>query len=161
LQDYVTATWSNGRVSGSLFRAETFREFADFIDDVALCDPGRLEYHGGHILNTLSHGQGILSYFGGRFRVKGLYFLDEPEAALSPASQIKFLQLLRQLEESRHAQFIITTHSPILLAHPGAQIYSFDGPRIKEMAYEDTAHYCIYKQFFADRTVFLEGEERR
>ena len=48
--------------TGSLFRAETFREFADFIDDVALCDPGRLQYHGGRILNVLSHGQGILSY---------------------------------------------------------------------------------------------------
>jgi predicted ATPase len=160
LQDHVTATWANGRVSGSLFRAETFRDFADFVDDVALCDPGRLEYHGGHILNMLSHGQGILSYFGGRFRRKGLYFLDEPEAALSPASQIKFLQLLRQLEETRHAQFVITTHSPILLAYPGAQLFSFDGPMIKEVVYEETAHYCIYKQFFTDRSVFFATKER-
>ena len=75
--------------------------------------------------------------------------------ASSPASQIRFLQMLCQLEESRHAQFVITTHSPILLAYPGAQLFSFDGPRIKEVAYEDTAHYCIYKQFFTDRSVFF------
>ena len=53
LSDYIDVTWANGRVAGSLFRAETFREFADFLDDVALCDPGRLEYHGGRILNVL------------------------------------------------------------------------------------------------------------
>jgi predicted ATPase len=157
LKRYVTATWANGSVPGSLFRAETFRDFADFIDDVALCDPGRLEYHGGHILNTLSHGQGILTYFGGRFRIRGLYLLDEPEAALSPASQIKFLNLLRRLEIDGQAQFIITTHSPILLAYPGAQIFSFDSSRIEEVLYEDTAHYRIYKQFLMDRSVFLEA----
>jgi predicted ATPase len=157
LKRYVTATWANGSVPGSLFRAETFRDFADFIDDVALCDPGRLEYHGGHILNTLSHGQGILTYFGGRFRIRGLYLLDEPEAALSPASQIKFLNLLRRLEIDGQAQFIITTHSPILLSYPGAQIFSFDSSRIEEVLYEDTAHYRIYKQFLTDRSAFLEA----
>ncbi len=155
LADYITVTWSNGNVAGSLFRAEAFRDFADFIDDVALCDPGRLKYHGGHILNTLSHGEGILSYFSGRYRIKGIYFLDEPEAALSPASQIKLLNLLKQLETEGHAQFIIATHSPILLAYPGAQIFSFDSSRIEEVVYEDTTHYKIYKQFLADRTVFL------
>ena len=157
LSDFIQVAWANGRVPGSLFRAETFYDFADFLDDVALCDPGRLEYHGGHILNTLSHGEGILSYFGGRYRIKGLYFLDEPEAALSPASQIKLLQLLHELEVKGRTQFIIATHSPILLAYPGAQIFSFDSPCIREIDYEDTTHYQIYKQFFADRTVFLRS----
>lgn len=155
LKDYVTTTWTNGGVPGSLFRAETFREFADFIDDVALCDPGRLQYHGGRILNMLSHGEGILTYLSGRFQIKGLYLLDEPEAALSPASQIKLLNLLQRLEAAGHAQFIITTHCPILLAYPGAQIFSFDSPHIEEIAYEDTDHYKLYKQFFTDRSAFL------
>ena len=150
-------TWANGSVPGSLFRAETFRDFADFLDDVALCDPGRLKYHGGHILNTLSHGEAILSYFSGRYHIKGLYLLDEPEAAFSPSSQVRFLKLLRRLEAEGHAQFIMATHSPILLAHPGAQIFSFDSARIKEVDYEDTEHYRIYKQFFTDRGAFLEG----
>jgi len=157
LSDYITATWANGSVPGSLFRAETFRDFADFLDDVALCDPGRLKYHGGRILNTLSRGEAILSYFSGRYHIKGLYLLDEPEAALSPASQVKFLKILQQLEAGGHAQFIMATHSPILLAHPGAQIFSFDSSRIEEVEYEDTMHYRLYKQFFTDRSVFLDA----
>ena len=157
LVDYVTVTWANGSVPGSLFRAETFRDFADFLDDVALCDPGRLKYHGGRILNMLSHGEAILSYFGGRYHIKGIYLLDEPETALSPSSQVRFLKLLQRLEAGGHAQFIMATHSPILLAYPGAQIFSFDSPRIEEVDYEDTAHYRLYKQFFTDRSVFLEA----
>ena len=156
LADYITVRWANGSVPGSLFRAETFRDFADFLDDVALCDPGRLKYHGGHLLNTLSHGEAILSYFSGRYHIKGLYLLDEPESALSPSSQVKFLRLLQRLEAEGHAQFIMATHSPILLAYPGAQIFSFDSPRIEEVEYEDTAHYKLYKQFFTDRSVFLD-----
>jgi len=156
LADYITITWANGRVVGSLFRAETFHDFADFLDDVALCDPGRLKYHGGHILNTLSHGEAILSYFSGRYHVKGLYILDEPEAAFSPSSQVRFLKVLQRLEVEGHAQFIMATHSPILLAYPGAQIFSFDSSRIEEVDYEDTAHYRLYKQFFTDRSAFLE-----
>jgi predicted ATPase len=152
---HISVTWANGRVPGSLFRAETFRDLSDFLDDVALCDPGRLKYHGGRILNTLSHGESMLAYFSGRYRIKGLYLLDEPEAALSPASQVKFVKLLRHLEAEEHAQFIIATHSPILLAHPGAQILSFDGPEIEEVRYEETSHYRVYKEFFADREAVL------
>jgi predicted ATPase len=157
LADYITVTWSDGRVPGSLFRAETFYGFADFLDDVALCDPGRLKYHGGKLLNLLSHGEGILAYFSGRYHIKGLYLLDEPESALSPSSQVAFLKLVQQLEADGHAQFIMATHSPILLAYPGAQIFSFDSSHIEEVEYEDTTHYKLYKQFFTDRTVFLEG----
>lgn len=156
LANYVSVTWANGRVPGSVFRAETFHDFADFLDDVALCDPGRLKYHGGHILNTLSHGEGMLSYFSGRFRLKGLYFLDEPEAALSPASQLKFLDLLQQLGAEGQAQFLIATHSPILLACPGAQIFSFDASHVEEIAYKETAHFKIYKQFFMDQGAYGE-----
>jgi predicted ATPase len=159
LADYIAVTWINGSVPGSLFRAETFHDFADFLDDVALCDPGRLKYHGGRILNTLSHGEGILSYFSGRYHIKGIYFLDEPESALSPASQVKFLKLLQRLEAAGHAQFIMTTHSPILLAYPGAQLFSFDSSRIEKVAYEDTAHYKLYQQFFTDRSAFLAGSK--
>ena len=157
LANYVRVTWANGRVPGSLFRAETFHDLADFLDDVALCDPGRLKYHGGRILNTLSHGESMLSYFRGRFQVKGLYFLDEPESALSPASQLKFLDLLQQLGAAGRAQFIIATHSPILLACPGAQIFSFDGAHIQQVRYHDTAHYRIYRQFFMDQAAFTDA----
>lgn len=157
LADFIDVSWSGNPVPGSIFRAETFRDLADFLDDVAICDPGRLKYHGGHILNTLSHGEGMLSYFNGRYNLKGLYFLDEPEAALSPSSQVKFLQLLQQLSETGQAQFIIATHSAILLALPQAQIFSFNGSYIKEVAYEETEHYKVYKQFFADRSAFIQA----
>ncbi len=153
LADFIEVTWNGSRVPGSLFRAETFNDLTDFLDDVALCDPGRLAYHGGRILNTLSHGEGMLSYFQGRYSREGLYFLDEPEAALSPMSQIKLLALLEQLVAGEQVQFIIATHSPLLLAFPGAQIFNFDGARIAEVAYEDTLHYQVYRQFFADRRV--------
>jgi predicted ATPase len=156
LASFVTVAWTNGSMPGTLFRAETFYDFADFLDDVALCDPGRLKYHGGRILNTLSHGEGILSYLQGRFRLEGLYFLDEPEAALSPASQIRFLNLLQQSGAEGRAQFIIATHSPILLACPDAQIFSFDSSHIEEVSYEETTHYRLYKQFFADRAALLK-----
>lgn len=159
LADYIEVTWANGSVPGSLFRAETFRDFADFLDDMALCDPGRLKYHGGRILNTLSHGEGIISYFSTRYHIRGIYFLDEPESALSPATQIEFLKVLQRAEAAGHAQFIMATHSPILLAYPGAQIFSFDSPRVEEVDYENTAHYRLYKQFFADRNAFLVGSK--
>ena len=155
LADFVTITWANGSVPGLVFRAETYRDLADFLDDVALCDPGRLRYQGGRILNTLSHGEGMLSYFEGRFERKGLYLLDEPESALSPTSQVSFLRLLQHMELRGDAQFIIATHSPILLAYPGAQIFSFDGADIEEVTYEDTTHYKVYQRFFADRAAFL------
>jgi predicted ATPase len=157
LHQFIAVTWANGSVSGSLFRAETFREFADFVDDLARCDPGQLEYYGGHILNTLSHGQGILSYLRGRFSRPGLYLLDEPESALSPASQVAFLQFLHGLEPLGTSQFIIATHSPILLAYPGAQIFSFGRRQIKEVQYRDTSHYRIYSRFMQDPEAFLHG----
>jgi predicted ATPase len=101
----------------------------------------------------------MLSYFSRRYDRKGLYFLDEPEAALSPASQLAFLQVLRAFAESGQAQFIVATHSPILLALPNAQIYSFDGSKIEEVAYEDTEHYKVYKAFFADPRAFLDVQD--
>jgi predicted ATPase len=157
LVDYISVRWANGSVPGSLFRAETFRHFADFLDDVALCDPGRLKYHGGHLLNTLSHGEAILTYFSGRYHIKGLYLLDEPETALSPTSQVRFLKILHRLEEAGHAQFIMATHSPILLAYPEAQIFNFDSPCIEEVDYEETGHYKLYKQFFTNREALMEA----
>lgn len=165
LADFIEVVWCNTKVAGSLFRAETFRDLADFLDDVALCDPGRLKYQGGQILNTLSHGQSMLTYFSGRYDRQGLYFLDEPEAALSPASQVKFLKLLQRLAAESQSQFVIASHSPILLSLPGAQIYSFDGAHIEEVGYEETEHYQVTKQFFMEyaitNSLFRQKEEVR
>ena len=97
----------------------------------------------------------MLAYFSGRYDRKGLYFLDEPEAALSPTSEVGFLRILQELTARRQVQFIIATHSPILLALPEAQIYSFDGPYVKEVTYEETEQYKVYMSFFADRATTL------
>jgi predicted ATPase len=106
-----------------------------------------------------SHGQSLMSFFRSRYQRRGMYLLDEPETALSPTSQIELLKLLSATSGTGNAQFIIVTHSPILLASPGAVIYSFDGSRIKQIAYEDTTHYRLYKSFMENRERYLMAEE--
>jgi predicted ATPase len=88
-----------------------------------------------------------MSYFGDRYKRNGLYMLDEPETALSPSTQIKLLDLISRMSAAGHAQFIIATHSPILLACPGAVIYSFDCTPVKEVGYKETEHYRVYRDF--------------
>jgi len=82
--------------------------------------------------------------------------LDEPETALSPKSQLELLKILINMGQAGHAQFIIATHSPILLAASQATIYSFDDPPVKQIEYEETQYYRIYKDFMTDRTRFLK-----
>jgi predicted ATPase len=96
-----------------------------------------------------------MAFFRSRFKVKGLYLLDEPETALSAKKQIQLLKLLQDMTAQGHAQFIIATHSPILLACPNAKIYSFDYIPIKTIDYEQTEHYKIYKDFLNNREKFL------
>jgi predicted ATPase len=158
LSDYVHVTLARGPVRGGVFSAEDFRQWAEFLDDVSTIDPGQAKYHGGANLTLRSHGEGLLTYFRGRYQIPGLYFLDEPEAALSPASQIELLRLLVEYRRRGHAQFILATHSPILMALPGAQVFSFDASGIVETRYEHTAHYRLYRDFIADPASFFEGE---
>jgi len=82
---------------------------------------------------------------------KGLYFLDEPEAALSPGTQLDLLALLNEKSRNNGAQFIISTHSPILMSCKQAEIFSFDGPSIQLIDLKDTSHYKVYHQFFLDK----------
>jgi len=114
-----------------------------------------LEYFGGKSLNALSHGQSLMSFFRARYQIRGLYLLDEPETALSPRSELEFVRLIREMGEMGHAQFIIATHSPILMACPGASIFTFDEVPLKTIEYEETEHYRVYKAFMADRSKFL------
>jgi predicted ATPase len=96
-----------------------------------------------------------MAFFKSRLKIKGLYLLDEPETALSPKSQLSLLSLLKEAGLKGHAQFIIATHSPILLACPNAQIITFDAIPVKQINYEDTDHYRIYREFMADPQKFL------
>ena len=93
-----------------------------------------------------------MSFFRARYRIKGLYLLDEPETALSPRSQLGLLEVMREAGEGGHAQFVIATHSPILLAASHAVIYSFDRVPLRPIGYRDTEHYRIYRDFLQDPT---------
>jgi predicted ATPase len=150
LYKFMRIEWVNGPVPGSYFASDMFRDFAQILDEWASTDPGILKYFGGGSLMTLSHGQSLMSYFRARYRIKGLYLLDEPETALSPTSQLELVRLIREMSLAGHAQFVVATHSPILLACPGARLLSFDNVPVCEIAYEDTEHYKVYKAFMVN-----------
>lgn len=154
---YLRIGWTSGPVSGSFFASEIFQHFAEIVDEWARLDPGVTALFGGKSLVAQSHGQSLMSFFESRYRIRGLYLLDEPETALSPASQLKLLRLLHEAGRCGTAQFIIATHSPILLALPEAVILSFDRTPIAPVAYQDTAYYRIYKAFLENPQAFLPG----
>jgi predicted ATPase len=155
LHRFIAVEWTDGVVPGSFFSSGIFRNFAQSLDEWAAASAKILDYFGGKSLLTQSHGQSLMSFFKARYRIKGLYLLDEPETALSPRTQLELLTLLRDMSKAGHAQFIIATHSPILMACPGAHIYSFDYSPLKSVEYEKTGHYRVYKSFMEDRRRFL------
>jgi len=148
--------WENGPVKGSFFSSQIFSHFAQNLEEWAFNDAKMLDFFGGKSLMTQSHGQSLMSYFKSRYAIKGLYFLDEPETALSPASMIELLNLLNHFNKDGQAQFIIATHSPILLACPNATIYSFDAKSIESVDYKDTDYYKIYKSFLNDPDQYIK-----
>lgn len=105
-----------------------------------------MERRYGIDLDANSHGQSFLKLFQSRFVPGGLYLLDEPEAPLSPQSQLALLAMIGEMVE-QEAQFIIATHSPILLAFPNARIYNFDATPIQAVAYEDLDHVRVTRDF--------------
>lgn len=157
LGEFIRVQWANGRVPGSYFGSDTFNDFAVILDEWAHDDPGQLKYFGGESLLTQSHGQSLMSYFRARYPLRGLYLLDEPETALSPRTQLELLKLLVDLTRKGVSQFVIATHSPILLACPEATLLSFDGGEISPIAYEDTDHYRIYRDFMADPAKYVRA----
>jgi len=144
---YLQVEWTDSIIPGSFFSSQIFRNFAELVEMWEADNPGQIEYFGGKSLLTQSHGQSLMSFFKSRYKIKGLYLLDEPETALSPKSQLELLKLLQEMGSLGHAQFVIATHSPILLACPGSVIYSFDHSPVKAVRYEDTEYYRIYKTF--------------
>jgi len=151
LHKCLSLEWSNGKVPGAYFASQIFKDFVTTLDEWAATDPGQLEYFGGKSLVTQSHGQSIMSYFRNRYQIKGLYLLDEPETALSPKSQLELLDIISKNIHAGHAQFIIGTHSPILLACENAKIYSFDNDIVGTIEYEETEHYQVYRNFLLNR----------
>lgn len=155
LAPFVRLAWTPTRISDGFFmRAESFFNFASYIDELALDDRRILQAYGGKSLHEQSHGESFLALFNNQFE-SGIYLLDEPEAALSPARMLAFISVIHRLTHRGRAQFIIATHSPMLLCYPGAVIYQFDAVGIKETAYQDTEHYQLTKSFLDHPKAYL------
>lgn len=134
-------SWQPKVTQGFFFRAESFFNFASYIEEVS-----DLRAYGGRSLHSQSHGESFISLFANRFS-RGIYILDEPEAALSPQRQLSFLKIIHDLTLSGSAQFLIATHSPILMAYPGASTFDLDGQTIEEISYRETRHFLLTRDF--------------
>jgi predicted ATPase len=147
------------RVPGDSYflRAESFYNVATEIERKQL-----ESYYGGTSLHRMSHGEAFFTLLNERFRGGGLYILDEPEAALSPTRQMAMLTRMHELVLDA-SQLIIATHSPILMAYPGAQILEIVDGELREVEYEQTEHFTVTRQFFLQRErmlrILLQGEE--
>ncbi len=141
LAQALRLSWSRKMVEGFFMRAESFYNFATYLDGVS-----NLRAYGGKSLHAQSHGESFLALFAHRFE-QGLYILDEPEAALSPQRQLSFLKIIHDLASTRHAQFLIATHSPIILSYPGAVLYDLDGDGIQPISYHATENYRLTRDF--------------
>lgn len=142
LHNYLTLFKAAHEKDGFFLRAESFYNVATQVDDLGLDLGG----YGGLSLHCQSHGESFMALVQNRFRGSGLYILDEPEAALSPSRQMTLLAEIKRLAD-KDSQFIIATHSPILLAYPGATIYEITQGGLKKVSYEQCEHYTLTKQF--------------
>ncbi|ABS42026.1 AAA family ATPase [Clostridium botulinum] len=139
---------------GFFLRAESFYNVATNIEEVEAWAGDPFASYGGVSLHSQSHGESFLSVIRNRFSGNGLYILDEPEAALSPSRQMSMLVIMHELIK-RNSQFIVATHSPIIMSYPDSIIYEIrDG--IKEVRYKDTEHYKITRDFLDRPEKMLE-----
>ena len=156
LHRYLRVTRGTGvRKDGFFLRAESFYNVAssiDEMDEVAAAAPPVIDSYGGVSLHRQSHGESFMALVEHRFGGQGLYILDEPEAALSPARLLELMCHIRELER-QGSQFIISTHSPILMAYPGAEVLYLTKTGIRSVSYRETEHYQLSRRF-------LENPER-
>jgi predicted ATPase len=153
LADALTLRWRKKPHDAFFLRAESFTNVVAYLEDHDE-DLKAFASYGGVSLNRRSHGESFLDLLVHRFSGGGLYLIDEPEAALSAARQLALLVRMHDLlAQHPDTQFIIATHSPIVLAFPGAQIYAFDRGAIRAVPYKDTDPYIITRRF-------LENPER-
>jgi len=153
LHQYLSIVRSFRRpLDGFFLRAESFFNVASDIERMDR-EPSAtskiIKAYGGRSLHEQSHGESFLALMTQRFRGNGLYILDEPEAALSPSRQLSVITRIHDLVNEK-SQFIIATHSPILMAYPDAYIYSFSEKGIERIEYTETEHYRITRDFLAN-----------
>jgi len=147
LGDCMTLSWRQKPKNGYFFRAESFFNLANYLDEIAKHDGMAYHSYGGKSLHHQSHGESFWSFFSNRLGETGFFIFDEPESALSPQRQLALLAQMHAVCKNPNSQFIIATHSPILLAYPNATIYNCDSGILTKIAYQDTQHYQITKGF--------------
>lgn len=141
LAEYLTLAKGFDRPDDGYFlRAESFFNVASEVERLGVSG------YGDRSLHEQSHGESFMSLMTNRFRGRGLYVLDEPEAALSPTRQMAMLRRMHHLVEQQ-SQFLIATHSPILMAYPEARILELTAEGIKQVAYTETEHYAVTREF--------------
>jgi predicted ATPase len=181
IKSYLEIDWQNQTQKGFFFRAEDFSHFIDNVDRemekiaMELLDlKGKVDdsvirqmrenmnYAGASMrknygvdVNTLSHGEAFLTILQTRVRDKGIFILDEPEAALSPLKQLSLLAFILEVLKSGKTQFIIATHSPILMGIPDAVLYEIREESMERVQYTETDHYRITKRFLVDPESYL------
>lgn len=168
LCEHLTVSRANYPKDGFFLRAESFYNVAtniDELDEAPSFGPSLIDSYGGVSLHKQSHGESFLALVQNRFGGNGLYLLDEPEAALSPTRLLTLMAQINQLVKD-DSQFIIATHSPILMAFPDACLYQLSENGIRQVDYRETEHYCLTKRFLNDpeqmlRYLFSEDEDGR
>jgi predicted ATPase len=150
LWNALRASWMPKITHGWFFRPESFFSIARYLDEAAR-DGGASPDFASH-----SHGEGFLRFFKERSERPGLFIFDEPESALSPARQIEFLRLLRRMNSSGISQVIMATHSPMLMACPGARLLRLTKSGLEHVTLEATDHYRLMLAFCADPRAFVE-----
>lgn len=149
LGQYLTPVRTGYFKDGFFLRAESFYNAASYLDELQEEDSRTLLCYGGASLHERSHGESFLALVQNRFSGDGLYILDEPEAALSPSRLLTLMGEMARLVEER-SQFIISTHSPILMAFPNARVYLLEEDGIRSVDYRETEHFCLTKRFLND-----------
>jgi len=151
LGEVMRAAWLPKVTSGWFFKAESFFSVARYLDEAAR------EPLSGPPPDYLSwsHGEGFIRFFEERLSRRGIYFMDEPESALSPRRQMELLSILNRMNEAADAQLIMATHSPILMALPNATLLEMTRFGLQETDFRETSHFKLYQSFTADPEEFV------
>ena len=147
LSGALRASWLPKITNGWFFRAETFFSVARYLDAAG----------SGSDYLSHSHGEGFLRFFEERCQRQGIYIFDEPESALSPARQIEFLKLMRRMEQSTICQIVMATHSPMLMAYPGARLLRMSKYGLEPVTVKETDHFRVMREFCYDPKGFVEA----
>jgi predicted ATPase len=164
----LTMSWLPKVTSGFFFRVESFFNFVTYVEQ-AYKEDGKIPPWGTRSLHARSHGEAFLAFFNARLgsEQRCIYLLDEPEAALSPERQLEFMAMLDEHRASGNAQYIIATHSPLLMGFPGADLLHFSARGLERTTLDQTPHFRLYREFCREPQAYLRdalariADERR